>query len=226
MRRFNLFVLFLLCVSVSFGQQSEDRAVSHFSGIKVSDGIDLYLRQGGVEKVQVEADDIDIDRIITDVSANTLRIHIEGNSYRSFDVKVYVTFKELEEISASAAANVYSEGVIKVKNLEVSVSSAADVVLEVESADLEVSVSSSGDLELSGRTERFDASVSSAGDLDAYDLDAGEVRVRASSAGDARVTVTKFLDARASSAGSIRYRGNPSQSNTDSSSGGSVRKSG
>jgi hypothetical protein len=49
--------------------------------------------------------------------------------------------------------------------------------------------------------------------------------VEASSAGSVKVSASEELDAHASSGGSIRYRGNPDKSVTNSSSGGSVRKS-
>jgi hypothetical protein len=51
------------------------------------------------------------------------------------------------------------------------------------------------------------------------------VTVETSSAGSVKVNVADALVANASSGGSIRYRGNPSKSITNSSSGGSVKKS-
>jgi hypothetical protein len=65
----------------------------------------------------------------------------------------------------------------------------------------------------------------SAGEIDAYDLECETVNAEASSGGSVKVNVTKSLTAHATSGGSIKYRGNPDKSITDSSSGGSVKKS-
>jgi len=78
---------------------------------------------------------------------------------------------------------------------------------------------------LEGKTSVLAAEASSAGDIDAYRLESESVRARANSAGSVKVTATKSLDARASSGGDVRYRGNPMKTNTDSSSGGTVKKS-
>ena len=62
-------------------------------------------------------------------------------------------------------------------------------------------------------------------DYGAFDLESEEARIDVSSAGDARVFVTKEIDADASSGGSVFYRGNPDKVYIDASSGGKVRKS-
>ena len=77
---------------------------------------------------------------------------------------------------------------------------------------------------LEGKVKSLEIEASSAGDIDAYRLESEKVYARTSSAGSAKVNVTKELEAHASSGGSIRYRGNPVKTNTDSSSGGSVKK--
>jgi hypothetical protein len=147
-----------------------------------------------------------------------------GNYKRS--VKVYVTYRKIDALTATSASNIYTEDMLRSDRLYISISSAASAELDVEAEMLSLSVSSSGDLEISGTADKVDVKVSSAGDVDAYDLLANEISVSASSAGDAKVYARNRIQAHASSGASIRYRGNPSQSQTDSSSGGSVRKTG
>jgi hypothetical protein len=106
-----------------------------------------------------------------------------------------------------------------------SVSSAGSIDIKLEAGEVEVDASSSGEAELQGKVRFLRIDVSSAGEVDAYDLEAEKVSVNASSAGTAKVNAVKELEAEASSAGSIRYRGNPARSITNASSGGSVKKS-
>jgi hypothetical protein len=160
----------------------------------------------------------------SEVSGGYLRIHMREGHYRDRSVKVYVTYVKLEKISASSAANVFSSETLKGERLVISASSAASVDLPVDVKNLDISASSAADVELKGVAQSVDLDVSSAGEIDTYDLEADDVSSTASSAGSIKLSVKKSIRAHASSGGTIRYRGNPSQSNTNSSSGGSVRK--
>ncbi len=66
--------------------------------------------------------------------------------------------------------------------------------------------------------------MSSAGDLHAYDLQAGEVKVGVSSAGDARVFATDEISMSASSAGNIYYKGDAQVIRSSKSSAGDIVK--
>lgn len=229
MNKLKLVLCFLLFSAFYFvddreQQDVEGRKVEPFDRIRVSRAIDVYLKRGDEERVKVEAKGISTKRVLTEVSNGVLKIQLDHGSKSSHNVKVYVTYKTINGISASSASSVFSEETLKGINLNINVSSAADVELKVDMRKITASASSSGDLELKGRTEYLDLDVSSAGGVDAFDLQADQVKVRASSAGGAKVAVEKEIDAKASSGASIKYRGNPERSQTDSSSGGSVRK--
>jgi len=225
MKRILLLVLGVVITASSYSQKKEERKLSDFEAVTVSNAINLYLKSGNETKAVVEADGIELDKVITEVSGGKLRISLrKNNSYRNTHVKVYLTYKSLEYISASSAADVYSESVIKSDKLEISASSAASMELDIDVNDLDMQASSAGDIELSGSAGSISGSASSAGDIDAFDLVCKRADVRASSAGGIRINVTEEIEARASSGGSVKYKGNPARSNTDSSSGGSVRK--
>lgn len=218
-------LFFLFTLSGVMAQDTEVRNVGSFHEIRTGQAIDVYLKEGTKESVKLEVKGISLNEVLTDVSGGRLKIHLGPGRHNSHVIKVYVTYVKLDHISASSASSVFSEGTIKGDRLEINVSSAADVDVTVDMDEITASVSSSGDLELKGRSKYLDISASSAGGVDAFDLESENVKVRASSAGGAKVVATKEIDARASSGGSIRYRGNPERSQTDSSSGGSVRKS-
>ena len=226
MKKIGIFFTVLLIAVQSYGQQREKRDVGSFDEVQVSQAIDLYLKKGTKESVEVEARGVDYDEVLTEVRGSRLKVHLSGNRYRNISVKVYVTYVELEGISASSASTVYGDGVIKASRLTIDVSSAADVEVSVDVSDIiTISASSSGDVEVAGKAKYLEVEVSSAGGVDAYDLEAENVRVRASSGAGAKVNAKNEIDAHASSGASIRYIGSPAKSRTDSSSGGSVRKS-
>ncbi len=225
MKKLMVLVLLIVTGLPLLAQQSETRSVGSFRGIKSAEAIDVYLKKGDKESVKVEAMGVNLSEVITEVSGTYLKIHMDDGHYRNKNVKVYVTYVSLDKISASSASNVFSEGTIKTTNLELSASSAASIEISVDAESLSVDASSAGDVVLEGKSKRVEIEASSAGDIDAYNLESEVVNAGVSSAGSAKINVSKELDARASSGGSIRYRGNPSKSLVNSSSGGSVKKS-
>lgn len=227
MKKVIAFVFFFGVAALTFGQNSEERSVGDFSGIKSSEGIDVYLKKGTKESVRVEVSGTSLSNVLTEVSGDFLKIHMRENRYRgNVNVKVYVTYVSINKISASSASNVYSQGPIKASRLSIGASSAASIEIAVEVGSIDVSTSSAADIELEGIAQQAEYEASSAGEIDADDLKAEKVRASASSAGSIRVWVSEDFVGRASSGASIRYRGSPTKSNTDASSGGSVRKSG
>lgn len=209
----------------SYAQDVDTRPLKSFHEVKAGQGIDVYLKRGEEESARVEADGISAERVLTDVYSGRLRIHLEKGRYNNHSVKVYVTYKNIDGISASSASNITSLNVIEADNISLSASSAGDIEVEVRADEVDASASSAGDIELSGSVNYLEVSASSAGGVDAYDLKSNKVYARSSSGGGIKVNAKEEINARSSSGGSIRYRGNPTRSRTDSSSGGSVRKS-
>ncbi len=223
----NLWAIILLVGSTTLIQaQSQTRALGSFSGVKVAEGVDVYLTKGDKESARVETDGIAPDKVITEVSGSYLKVHMRDESHGHHGtVKVYVTYVKIDKLSASSAGSIYSEGTIQASTLEISTSSAGNVEVAVNAESVDISASSAGEAEIKGKTKSLNVDASSAGEIDAYDLEAENVTAGASSAGSIRINVSDALTAKASSGGSIRYRGNPNKSITDSSSGGSVKKS-
>ena len=218
--------ILILTTCVAWGQQSETRGIGSFSGVKVTEGIDVYLKKGGKESVRVEVTGTDLANIITEVSGSYLRVHMRDGRYRGkINAKVYVTYVSVDKLSAGSAGSIFSEGTIEADDMEVSASSAGSIEITVSANSVNASASSAGEIELQGKTKFLEIDASTAGQIDAYDLEAQRVSAEASSAGSLKISVVDDLKAHASSGGSIRYHGNPNRSNTNSSSGGSVKKS-
>jgi len=203
---------------------TKERKAEDFTGIKVSSGIDVYLKQGNNMSITVEADDNLHEYILTEVRNGVLNVYTDANIRESKMKRVYVTMKDINSVSTTSAGDVVGETPVKSDRLELSASSAGDIKLEVTSKEIKINISSSGNMTLSGETDILEADLSSAGDLNAYELTVREADISASSAGDADINVTEKLTARASSAGDINYRGNPKYIDSHSSSAGGIHK--
>lgn len=79
------------------------------------------------------------------------------------------------------------------------------------SGDVKASTSSSSDIKLAGTCRNATFSASSAGSIYAKDLLAKDVEARASSAGDIECNASGVLSTSVSSAGGVRYKGEPAR---------------
>jgi citrate lyase gamma subunit len=203
---------------------SKERKTDSFTGIKVSSGIDVYLKQGDNVTVTVEADENLHEYILTEVRGGVLNVYTEYNIRDAERKRVYVTMKEINSVKTTSAGDVFGETPISTDRLELTASSAGDIKLETHAKNIDIDISSSGDISLSGETDMLKADLSSAGDLKAYDLKAREADVSVSSAGDADINVSERISARASSAGDINYKGDPKYVDAHSSSAGGIHR--
>jgi hypothetical protein len=220
-----LVTAFVPATGANAGRQT--RQIAGFHGISVTSGIDLYLTQKAVEQVAVEAESEDLDKIKTEVEGGILKIYIKEKSWFNLNFnhrarKVYVSFKTLDKLEASAGSDVVSEGRLKLDKLNLDASSGSDVKLELDVNNLRVGSSSGSDISLEGTATDMQANASSGSDINANELHSKNCDVSVSSGSDIKVNVSEKLDASASSGGDISYSGNPKIKDINESSGGDV----
>lgn len=239
-----IILLGLFIAGLTFAQNEEIRALSSFTKVTAHEAIDVYLTKGDKHEARIVSNSEELEDVLTDVSGGRLKVHLEGSNHNNVDVEVYVTYIELESIAASSAASIRAKDIVANGDFEVDVSSAGDIIADIEANELKADASSAGNAKLDVRVNKIKADVSSAGDIEvkgtaqsqiidasssgsytAYDLASEEVVADVSSGGSVKVQVTEDLKANASSGGSIRYKGSPKYVDANSSSGGSVHKS-
>jgi hypothetical protein len=202
----------------------EIRNIRDFNELKVSSGIDVFITQDNDISLRIEADENLMEHIKTEVLDDQLKIYTDVNIRMAKSKKVYLSYEELKSIRVSSAGDVKGKNTLHTKDLELKLSSAGDIRLDVIADEIEVQIGSSGNATLSGKTEYLKARLSSAGDLNAFELKTAEADVSASSSGDAKVWVTGKARFKCSSAGDIVYHGDPEILESSTSSGGDIRK--
>ncbi|TMM29008.1 DUF2807 domain-containing protein [Polaribacter aestuariivivens] len=204
---------------------TEDRKVAdNFSGIRVSSGIDLYITQGNINKVTVEADENLQEIIITEVIDGVLKIYTDQNIWQAKSRKVHVTIQNLNSLKATSGSDVYGNGIIKTQEISISATSGADIRLEVDAESVETSSTSGSDIRISGIATNHASSATSGSSIDAYDLKSENVIAKATSGAGINIYASQKIEARATSGGDIDYKGSPKNVSKKSSSGGSVSK--
>lgn len=215
-------VLFtLVLVTSSFAQKTindanaEPRQLSGFHGIKISSAFDVYITQSNEEAVAVSASKSEYkEKIKTSVENGVLIIGFENernfwklwNSDRQ-KLKAYISVKTLDKLSVSGACNVFMEDGIAADNLAISFSGASDLKGKINAKNLTVDISGASDISLSGNAAMVKIEANGASDFKGFDLVTNFCDARASGASSVSITVNKELNANATGASNVRFKG-------------------
>ncbi len=172
-------------------ETSEIRDVSEFSRIVVEGALDIEIRVGERQEVEVSTDRGYLGRVETRVDGNTLYISQEGRRWRDIDLEVTISVENLNAFIIEGAADADISG-IDTDNFLLEIDGAGDVTLEGTCGDVEI--------EING-----------AGDIDAEEFECKTVDITINGAGDADVYASESVRAVLNGVGDITVYGNPSR---------------
>ncbi len=228
---FLLFFTTSSCMFDGFGIQgnrnvvSENRKISsEFEGIKVSQGITVYLTQGDDIELTVEADENIIDILITEVEGDVLNIYFDKNVNRAKARNVYLTTDNINSIKTSSGSHVKAENTLSAKNMDLRSTSGSGINANFDVQRIICSTTSGANINISGSTSYMEASASSGSHIDAKDLKSNISKADVSSGAGINLYAQDELTAHASSGGNIGYYGHPEVVNKSKSSGGNITK--
>lgn len=190
---------------------TQDRQVSSFHAIKVSGGIDVVLSQGNDLKLQVEADENLLALIRTEVKDGVLNIYHDGAIQNAKEMKVHLTFKQLDAITASGGCDIESKHKLSFSTLKLDISGGCDIELNCKADNLECKQSGGCDVELSGEAQKGTFNVTGGCDLKASEFRLKKCTVDASGGSDVSVFATGELAITATGASDVSYFGNPAK---------------
>ncbi|WP_299456458.1 head GIN domain-containing protein [uncultured Microscilla sp.] len=224
---YSLTLLFALVISAQ-AQQTSTRNLSSFTKLKVSGAASIVLKQGTSHSAKVTLQgDIENEEIITRVKNNTLYVSLKKrkhSKYNNINVKIELTFQQLNAIDLSGAVSIRGESTIKAERFYLENSGAGSLQLAFNTQHLICNLSGASSIRLKGTTNRLDVDLSGAGSINAYGLVANIIKSESSGAGSIKINAQKELYASVSGVGSIRYKGNPAITRFNKSGFGSIRK--
>lgn len=226
--------------------QRETRTVSSFNKISFGIAADLYLTQGNTQKLELEGNKDDLDKIETEVVGGQLKIHIKDYHWFNWNmgtVSVYITAPEINEVSLGGSGKITGTNTIKSTDMRVSVSGSGKLQMDlncdnlkldvsgsgrmdlsVNTGDIDEDISGSGSINLKGNAANADLEISGSGKLEAADLQVKAYTIHISGSGRGNISVSDAITANISGSGSILYKGNPDKVISKVSGSGKVRK--
>lgn len=196
---------------------------SDFQRIKVSGSFTVNVKQADNYYVKLTADQNLHEFIRIGSDGRDLQIDSRQSIRKAKELTVEVHMPELEKIEASGANKIRSNGLLKGRKLDLEMSGASKLKMNLNYESISLEVSGAVESQLSGRTDKLEIASSGASQIDALQLEADKADVDISGAGEASLWVTGRLKAEISGAGEIRYRGEP-RVKSDVSGAGEIKK--
>jgi hypothetical protein len=191
-----------------------NRNLSGFTKIIVGGTLNVYLEQADEFSVEIEAAEKYQDRIITEVTGNTLTLKTKDIK-NAKPLNAYIKLPELDYLKASGATDVKSRSLFESDNLEIIASGATSVSMDIVVHYLETEVSGAADLKVSGTAGTHILNVSGAADLDARGLVSEKAKYTVSGASDATLNVTGEIEGTKSGSADVTIIGSPTVSYTN-----------
>ena len=220
-----LIALFFLFIWLGEAHAQDERLLDAFDAINIMGNVEVVLQQGDEESASISAQGMSEDDVSVFVKKGTLKIQLLNSIfYKDEEVKVYVTFKNLRHLKATAGAQVKTSDAIEGDQLTVKAGSGARVELMVKLNSFDATAVEGGILTVMGATDSQSASAATGGEYDGTALDCKSTYVKANTGGVAEVNAFERLEASANTGGRIIYAGNPAQKTTKTLMSGTIRK--
>jgi Putative auto-transporter adhesin, head GIN domain len=206
------------------------REAKDFHAISLSSAFDVYLTQGGEEKVAVSAADAKyLEYIKVEVNNGVLEIGWENKgkwNTGNKKLKAYISFKKIDKLTASGACDVSIVGTLNAEDLKINLSGASDLDGKIIAQNLSVDMSGSSDMKASGIAAKLKLDLSGACTFKGYEMATNYCDVNASGASDIKITVNKELSADLSGASDVGYKGTGQIRSVKTSGASNVSKTG
>jgi len=186
-------------------------SVQPFTQLKASGVYELKLAQGGTEGVKIEADENLQDLFTVKNEGNKLVIDMKKtdnvNLKLKNKIKIYVTFKNLNNLELSTVGNVLSEEKLAFDDLKLESKSVGNVDLNFTANKLNVKNNSVGNVKLKGKAESAVFVNNGVGNLEAGDFVVQTLNIENTGVGNAEVNAEKECKIKDSFLGKVRNKG-------------------
>jgi hypothetical protein len=190
---------------------SREAVVKPFDEITVSGPIKLIMRQDSSFKVVIDADSAIIDKVNAEVSGHSLSLKLDAKDYCGKDSIIISTgIGALKKINAEGASKIYTSSAINVGDLELILSGATKVVMDLNAAKLKTELKDgTAAIDLNGQSGSHEVKSKGAITLNAFSFISGAYNLDLEGTAKMKVNVLNDLKINTTGAVEIFYKGSP-----------------
>ncbi len=206
---------------------------SDVEGISLEIPANVYLTQGEVQSIRVDAQEIIQNNIKYSTSDGVLHIEFDKPVFKSDPIDIYMTIQSLKEVGINGSGSIVCQNMFQSdKDLHIEINGSGYIDLSANALKVTMLISGSGDINLyteciqifgeingsgnfnlkGGQAEESNYSVSGSGNINAYPLITKSCLVETNGSGDTKINVSKNLSIDINGSGNVYYKGRPSVS--------------
>ena len=206
-----LAISLMLFSTCKVSAQRETRDVGFFNKISFTTGGYLEIVQGDTIKVELEGPQSVLEKIITTVDRDRLRIYTKKFIDQYGDLKIYITVRNLTDITVTGSGDVVVNSKLKTESINLEVTGSGNIrIPDLNSIYTELQVTGSGDIVVKGISkEKIDVNVTGSGDVKASDYETKHADINITGSGSVEIYATDKLEGNIVGSGSIYYKGDP-----------------
>jgi len=214
-------ILIAACLTgqMLFAQTEIKKSLPGFNQIVVDLNTKIYLKKSDVPYVSMS----DADSGFTADVTNGKLILQPGGLKHAVE-KITVGYVNLNSITVNVPAVVKTDGVLTTTNLELNLNGAAKCKLDVSANIISCLANGAASAFLTGACTKLEAILTGAATLKAENLVTENANINTSGAATAKVNVSNKLEGNASGASTIKYAGNPKETQINQSGASSVKR--
>jgi hypothetical protein len=217
-----------ICTQGEGSAEAQTLSLPNFTGIDLRIDGQVYLRPGSTQSVEVIGQANIIDKLKLDVDQQVWKIDLEGCNRNYEDLVVYITLPELDYVKISGSGAVIADSVFTVDDVELILSGAGELNMNLAADFVYTKVSGSGDIDLTLSATRLESEISGSGNfyfqgdvpnhlceirgsgkLHGFSLFTDRTEIKISGSGDAEIFARNQLDIHITGSGDVKYQGNP-----------------
>lgn len=226
-----MFLFVFLCLRVfssSFVPDSKEiRNPGKFSRISLALAAKVYLVQGSECRLEIEANDNELEKIKTEVKNGKLNIGTKSwASGPKGSVTIKITMPELEGLSVAGSGSIVADSRFDCEELDLDISGSGAIKMKNLSVqELDAAITGSGHIKLNGEpaADELSLTITGSGDFSSEGLRIEEVKITITGSGSAKVHVVRKLTTNITGSGNVYYQGDP-MINANSTGSGKTRK--
>jgi len=201
------FLVIIFNISFLQAQKAETRLLSAFTMVRTADNITVVLVPSDEDRVDIDAQNIMMNHVLTDVIRNEFKITTQGSMNNAkITCKLYYT-KELVKLTPTYGGLISTDSgtVLHAKKLEIDANLDGFVNLDVDVDELVITAGQGSDLYIRGRAGKVTVDATSGAKVHTADLACENASVKSSLGAKVWLTASNDYVAKAITGGKIMY---------------------
>ncbi|MBE0652322.1 MAG: DUF2807 domain-containing protein, partial [Bacteroidales bacterium] len=212
-----LSIVWVLAVGFIFTSNSgaspaENIEVDEFSSVGIALDARVFLEQGELHDLIIEASPEILEQIHVEVKDGKLLLKSKNNkSDLKGNITIRIKAPDYESVSISGSANLVAEKAMNLKAVSFKIAGSGTMdFTQLSAKEVEIKIAGSGKVVLAGKgASQMEVSVAGSGKVEAADFRVDEFKAKISGSGDCKVFAANNLQVSIAGSGSVSYKGEP-----------------